>query len=70
MVEVNHKIIITGVICLTIIETALIFSDKYDSILTTMIIGTIGLAVGVILPTPKVNNKRGVLIWETKKIWM
>lgn len=63
MVEIDHKIIISGVIALTIIEVALLIYNKDNEILTTTIIGLIGLAVGVILPTPKINNKRGVLVW-------
>lgn len=67
MVEVDHKIIIVGLFCLTIIFVALLMADKLSETLGTFIIGMIGLAIGIVVPSPKINNKRGVLIWQTKK---
>lgn len=48
----NWKIIITGIICITILEIVAIFKG-IDGILLTMVVGIIAAAIGVIIPTPK-----------------
>ena len=63
MVEIDHKIIITGIICLTFIYTIMCLSKQNTETLAITIIGVIALAIGVIIPSPKIDNKRGVLIW-------
>ena len=63
MVEINHKIVICGIICLTVIFIGLLYSQSNDQTLQMGIIGVIALAIGVIIPSPKVDNKSGVLIW-------
>ena len=63
ILEIDHKIIITGIVCLTTIYTALILFNHDTDTLGTMIIGCIALAIGVVIPSPKMDNKRGVLKW-------
>lgn len=63
MVEVNYRIVITGIICLTAIYISLLITEHVDGTIGAMIVGIIGLAIGVIIPSPKIDNKRGVLIW-------
>lgn len=46
---------------------ALLIAEKLNETLGTFIIGMIGLAIGIVIPSPKIDNKRGVLIWQTKK---
>ena len=63
MVAIDHKIVITGIICLTIIYVGLLYCQSNDSTLQMMIIGAIALTIGVIIPSPKIDNKLGVLRW-------
>ena len=63
MVEVDFKIVITGIICLTIIYISLIISNHDSEALTMMIVGIIALSIGVIIPSPKIDNNRGMLKW-------
>ena len=63
MIKINYKILVTGMICLTIIFMTLIIYDHDNGFLQYVIIGVISLVMGVIIPTPKVDNRRGLLIW-------
>ena len=63
MVEIDYKIVITGMICLTIIYIALLITNHVDGTIAAMIVGIIGLAIGVVIPSPKIDNKTGVLRW-------
>jgi len=63
MVEIDHKIVITGIICLTIIYISLLYCKENNDVLGTMIVGAIALAIGIVIPTPKVDNNRGVFKW-------
>lgn len=63
MVEIDHKIVITAVIALMIIEITLILANHDTEALHYAIVGIIGLMAGVVLPTPKIDNKQGVLKW-------
>lgn len=63
MVEIDFKIVITGLICLAIIYVTLIIKGHDDSTIGMMIVGIIALAIGVIIPSPKIDNNRGVLRW-------
>ena len=63
MVEINHKIIITGILAFTLIEIILIIFDHDSILLTSSILGAIGLAIGIVIPVPKINNSTGVLKW-------
>lgn len=63
MVDVDFKIVISGIIALTAIEMTLILCDKGSELITTSIIGAIALAIGVLIPSPKVDNNKGVLKW-------
>lgn len=69
MTRIDHRIIMTGIICLTIIYIALLVTKNMNGTIGTLIVGMIGLTIGVVLPAPKIDNRRGVLIWQTKKIW-
>lgn len=63
MVEVGIQIVMAAIISLTIIcITAIICGHDSQAILYA-IVGCIGMLGGVIIPTPKVDNKRGVLKW-------
>lgn len=63
MVDINYKIIITAIVSLTIIELVLILCNHDTEAFNYAMIATIGLMAGVVIPMPKINNKRGVLIW-------
>lgn len=63
MVEINYKIVMTAIIGLTIIAVAQMIYDGDNSTLGMMAVGAICLMAGVMLPTPKVDNKTGVLRW-------
>lgn len=63
MAEIKASIVITGIICLTIIYTALLLCKQVDGTIGAMIVGAIALAIGVVIPSPKVDNKTGVLRW-------
>lgn len=67
MVEINHKIIITGILALSAIQVAMIICDHDTIITTSTIVGAIALAIGVVIPIPKMDNNRGVFIWQTRK---
>lgn len=62
MVSINYKVLICGLICLTIIYIALLISGHDDTTIGFAIIGTIAMAIGVVIPSPRTNNK-GEMIW-------
>jgi amino acid permease len=53
MKAIKTNIIITGIICITILEICAIFNGV-DGVLLTGVIAVIAAAIGVILPTPKI----------------
>ena len=63
MVEIDHKIIISGISVLAAIETVLILCGHDSTTTTSLIVGIIALSIGVVIPVPKMDNKRGVLKW-------
>lgn len=63
MVDVDFKIVITGIISLSAIYMTMIICNHDTEIIGSMIVGAIALAIGVIIPSPKVDNKTGVLRW-------
>lgn len=62
MVEVNFKIVIVGLICLSIIQVVSMIISKSPEI-SPMILFIIGMSIGVLVPSPKIDNKTGVLRW-------
>ena len=63
MAEVKASIVITGIGCLTIIYITMILSHEVNDIIGTAIISAIALSIGVLIPTTKIDNTRGVLKW-------
>lgn len=63
MAEIDHRIVLCGVICLTIIYMTLILSNHDNATISALIVGIIALSIGVIIPSPVINNKTGVLKW-------
>lgn len=63
LVEINYRIVICGIIALTIIYLALIFTDNITDSVSMIIIGCIALAIGIVIPSPTVDNNKGVLKW-------
>jgi hypothetical protein len=63
MVEIDHKIIVSGIAALVAIETMLIICDHDTTTSTSLIVGIIALAIGVVIPVPKIDNTRGILKW-------
>jgi len=49
----NGKVVIVGILCLTIIELFAL-SKGIDGVLMSTIIGIIALVIGVKIPTPKI----------------
>jgi|WetSurMetagenome_2_1015567.scaffolds.fasta_scaffold536443_3 hypothetical protein len=63
MVEIDFKIVIVGLMCLTAIYiTSIILNHENDTI-GLFIVSIIALAIGVIIPSPRIDNKTGVLRW-------
>jgi len=48
----NVKIVVTGIVCITIIEIFAL-SKGINGILMTGVVGTIAAAIGVTIPVPK-----------------
>jgi uncharacterized integral membrane protein len=63
MVEINYKVVIAGFICLSIIYMTLIICNRESTTIGYMIVSAIALGIGVVIPAPKVDNKKGVLKW-------
>lgn len=63
MVEINYKIVIVAIVCLTSIVITQILCNKENTYLISAIVGAICLLAGVMLPQPKINNNNGVLMW-------
>lgn len=63
MVEINYRIVITGIICLATIYVSLILTGHDADTLGTLIVGAIAMSIGITLPSPKIDNNKGVLIW-------
>jgi hypothetical protein len=61
--RVDYRIVITGIICLTAIYICLLLTKNVDGTIGALVVGIIALATGVVLPSPTVDNKRGVLTW-------
>lgn len=60
--KIHYKIIITGMLCLTAIYLALLLVHEDSQTIGTLIVGIIAMAIGVIIPTPKINRK-GVIYY-------
>jgi len=63
MVEIDFKIVITGIVALAAIYITLVLCDHDTSNIGYVIIGIIAWCIGVMLPSPIINNKTGVLRW-------
>lgn len=63
MVEIDHKIIITAIIALAVIEIVLIIANHDTELLHYAVVASIGLMAGIVIPMPKIDNKSGVLKW-------
>ena len=61
--QIDHRIVISGIFCLTVIYITLIISGNNTTYIGPTIVGAIALSIGIILPNPKIDNKRGVLKW-------
>ena len=48
----KKQVIITGLICITVLE-AIALANGINGTLLTVVIGVIAAAIGVIIPTPK-----------------
>lgn len=64
MVEIKASIVMTGVIGLSLIALCMIIFDHIDNTIVTAVVATIAFAIGAVaVPSPKVDNKLGVLRW-------
>lgn len=63
MAEIDFKIVITGLVCLTLTNITLIALGKDTETITTLIVGIVALAIGVVIPSPKIDNNKGVIKW-------
>lgn len=64
MVEIKSSIVITGILGLTLIGMCMVIFDHIDQSIVTGIVGAIAFTIGAIaIPSPKVDNKVGVLRW-------
>lgn len=62
MVELNYKVFMFGMVCLTIMYIACLIMGRDDTMIMTLISGFIGMIAGVMIPAPK-TSKKGVLKW-------
>ena len=67
MVEIDHKIIITGILSLAARYMCMMICNRENSLIEISIITAIALAIGVVIPSPKIDNSKGVLKWWKKK---
>lgn len=51
---VPTKIVITGIICLTLLEMVALMNG-INGTLFTMVVAAIAMSIGVIIPTPKIK---------------
>ena len=63
MVKIHYRVVIVGIFCLTIMFVSLLIYTQEQTVLQSLIVGMVGLCVGVIVPTPKVDNRKGWFIW-------
>lgn len=63
MAEIDFKIVMTGIAALAAIYITLIICGRDTEVIGSMIVGVIALGIGVLVPTPKIDNQRGVLTW-------
>ena len=57
--NVDYKIIIAGMVCLTVIYISLISHNQATEAMGLMLVSIIALSMGVIIPTPKIDNNKG-----------
>lgn len=50
MRDINWKVIVTGIVCLTILEVCALFNG-INGTLFTLVVAVIGAAIGVTIPT-------------------
>lgn len=63
VVEIDKQIVITGIVALAGIYLALILTGQNDQMMGIGIVTIIGLSIGVVIPAPRIDNNKGVLIW-------
>jgi hypothetical protein len=63
LVEIKTSVVLTGIIGLVLIVLCMIIFDHIDNTIITTIVGIIALITGVIIPSPKVDNNKGVFKW-------
>lgn len=62
MVEINYKIIIVGLIAITMLEAISMVINKNSSI-NPIVLFIIAMSIGIIIPSPQIDSKRGMLKW-------
>lgn len=62
MVELNHKIFIWGMICLTLMYFACLIAGKDETLIMMLVSSLVSFGVGFVIPSPKNNTKKGTLI--------
>jgi hypothetical protein len=63
MVDVDFKIVLAGFFCLTAIYITLILVDHDSQFIGMSIVSIIALGIGVVIPSPIIDNNKGVLRW-------
>lgn len=63
MAEIKASIVIAGVVGLSMIGMCMVIFDHIDDTIVTAIVAAIALAIGVVIPSPKADNRSGVLKW-------
>jgi hypothetical protein len=63
VVEIDKQIVLYGMASLVAIETMLLICDRDTSSMTSIIVGAICLASGIMIKSPIIDNKSGVLKW-------
>lgn len=62
MVELNYKVFIVAIICLTVMYMVALFCKIDGQAVLSLLSGLIGIIAGVMIPAPKTNSK-GVMRW-------
>ena len=60
-VSIDYRIVIAGIIALTIICVTLILYKDDSTVTITAIVGAIALGIGFVIPAPKIDNSKGTI---------
>lgn len=61
-INIDYRIIITGLACLTVMALGLILDGSgNNTLLISGIIAIIAWSIGYVIPSPKIDNNKGII---------